>query len=331
MKVAIDGFGPRGRALFRQLQARSALELVAVCDAADGDALGWLARHDSVRGAFPGRCEITDGCLVTGRGAARVLAPGGQAPPPWRALGVDTVVVTELSLRGDGVVERHLAAGAGRVVLAGPEPDESAAVIIRGVNDDAPPSGFVVVTAGSAVANCLAVLASVLDRAFGLECGLATATGPAGGDQTVVDGPHGDARRGRAAALNLVPTACAAAREAGRALPHLAAGLDALSLRTPVAAGTAVELVATLRRGVTVGQVNEALRVAAAVPDLAAVLGVAEDPTVSSDVIGDDRSCLFDPGATAVVADRLVRVLGWCDEDWAGAARICDLLERLVP
>jgi len=214
------------------------------------------------------------------------------------------------------------------VVLVGPARREPAAVVIRGVGARELPAGAGVLTAGSGPANGLAVLAHVLDGAFGLEHALATVTGPAGADQCVVDAAHGDMRRGRAAGFSLVPVASGAAREAERALPHLAGRLAAIALRTPNFAGTAIDLSVRLSQAVDAAVVNEALRAAAA--GLPGVLGIADDPLVSADVTGDSWSCLFDPGCTRVAAGRAVGVLAWCDADWAGAARACDLLERLA-
>lgn len=343
MKVAISGFGAQGRAIFRQLQDVAPIEVAAVLDDADPDALALLARRDSVRGAFPGGCELTDGCLATARGTTRILAVRDGRLPDWRALGVTIVVETGEPAaaygqptgvdREVGFTDRagaHLAAGARQVVLAGPARRAVTQVILRGTADPAALPAGGALTAGSGLANCLAVLAVVLDDAFGLAQGLATATGPAGADQSLVDAPHGDPRRGRAAGLSLVPTAAGAAAEVARALPHLADRLATLSLRSPVAAGTAVELVAFLREGATAAAVNDAMRAAAARPGLAGVLALAEDPLVSADIAGQTLSCLFDPGCTRVVGKHAVGVLGWCDEEWAAAARTCDLLGRLA-
>lgn len=328
MRVALDGFGPQGRAVFRALQERSGLELVAIRDEADPESLALLARRDSLRGALAGGCELEDGRLVTAAGAARLLPARERRAPDWGALGVEVVVQAAAAGPCRVPPADQLAAGARRVVLVGPARREPAAVVIRGVGDQEPPAGAGVLTAGSGPANGLAVLAHALDGAFGLEHALVTVTGPAGADQCVVDAAHGDMRRGRAAGLSLVPVASGAAREAAQALPHLAGRLAAVALRTPVAAGTALDLAVGLRVAVDAGAVNDALRAAAA--GLPGLLGIAEDPLVSADVTGATWSCLFDPGCTRVAGDRAVGLLAWCDSDWAGAARACDLLERLA-
>lgn len=329
MKVAIDGFGPQGRAVFRMLQERPGLRLVAIRDEADPETLALLARRDSVRGLLPGGCELEDGRLVTATGAARLLPARDPHGPDWGALGVEAVVQAAPAGPCRAAAGSQLANGARYVVLVGPARREPAAVLIRGAGERELLPHERVLTAGSGPANGLAVLALALDRAFGLEQALLTVTGPSGGDQCVVDSAHGDLRRGRAAGLSLVPTASAAAREAMLAVPHLAGRLAAIALRAPVAAGTALDVTATLRADVDAGAVNEALSAAAA--GLPGVLGVADDPLVSADITGATWSALFDPGCTRTAGNRSVGLLAWCDADWAGAARACDLLERLVP
>jgi glyceraldehyde 3-phosphate dehydrogenase len=330
MKVAINGFGSRGRAVFRALQGRPGLELVAVNAALDAETMAYLARRDSVRGPFPGTCELSDGCLVTARGSALLTAATDPGDLPWRRLGVEAVVEAGDCLDGCGIPNRHLAAGARKVVVAGAAHDGVEVTIFVGANDAALQPGHAVMATGSGAANCLAHLAGVLDSAFGLELGLVTRTGPGPADQCLVDAPHADPRRGRAAGRNIVPTLEGSGREVGVALAHLAGRLDAQALCVPVAGGSLLELVAVLRRKATAGSVNEALRLAGELPALAGILGIAEDPLVSTDIVGDSRSCVFDPGCTRVPGARTARTAAWFDEDWSVAGRVCDLLERLA-
>jgi glyceraldehyde 3-phosphate dehydrogenase len=329
MKVAIDGFGPAGRAVFRALQERPGLELVAIRDEADPESLALLARRDSVRGLLPGRCELDDGRLVTAAGAARLLPAREARCPDWRALGVEVVVQAAAAGPCRTTAAAHLAAGARQVVVVGPARREATVVRIRGVDGGGPLPPSAVLSAGSGPANALAVLVRVLEGAFGLEQGLATVTGPAGADQCLVDSAHGDPRRGRAAGLSLVPTSSGAAREAMLALPQLAGRLASISLRAPVVAGSAIDLAAVLGVPADARAVNDALRAAAAgMPD---VLGIAEDPLVSVDIAGSTWSCLFDPGCTRLAGDRAVGVLAWCDAGTVEAARACDLIADLAP
>lgn len=330
MRIAIQGLGRLGRAVFRKVQERSGLELVAVNDAGDGEALAYLLRHDSVRGRFPGRVELVDGCLATDHRTVPLSSVTGRSQLPWRRLGVDVVIASADTILPRGEAEAHLAAGALRVVMASPAMDPAGAPVALGVNHETVKPEHRVVTCAAGVAGCLAPLVAELDRAFGLEHGQVTAVRGYDADQALVDAPRDDLRRARAGALNLVPTCSEAARAVGQMIPHLAGRLEGLDLRTPVPGGSLVLLAATTTEQVTVLAAHDALRAAAAGPRLAGILAVAEDPVVSTDLIGDTRSCLFDPGCTGVVGGHLVRAAAWIDEDWAQAARICELLELMA-
>lgn len=330
MRVAINGFGRVGRAVFRQLQDRPDVQVVAVNDVADVDALVYLLRRDTVRGPFPGAAELDDGHLVTARGRARLLGGDDPATLPWRQLRVDVVVEATGRFRRRDEAARHLAAGAGRVVLAAPARGPVDATVIVGVNDAALPPAAAVVAVAPPAAHALALLADALDRAFGLEHGLVTVIGACRSDQRVADAAHDDLRRGRAAGWNLVPVADDAARTVGEVLPRLRDRLAGLAMRAPVPAGAVLDLAVSLRRDATPAAVNDALREAAAAPERAHLFGFADDPYVSADVIGDPRACIFDPGGTTVAGARAVKVLAWFDGEWAGAARIVEVLGRLA-
>ena len=329
MRVAINGFGRSGRTVFRILQGRPGIEVVGINDATDVETMAYLLRRDSVRGLFPGRAEIVDGALVTDRGAARLTAIGNPADLPWKELGVDFVVESTGLFRKRDEVACHVTAGARKVILTVAPKDRVDATIVIGVNDDALRPEHLVVSGASGATNCLAPLVSVLDTAFGLEHGLMTTTRAYTGDQSLVDAPHGDLRRARAAALNIVPTATGAARAVGDVLPHLKGRLDGMVLRVPVSAGSVVDLVSVMKKDVTVAAVNEALRMASESTRLAGILGYAVDPLVSTDVVGDSRSCLFDPGCTTVIAGRMLKTISWYDNEWGCSSRVCDLLELL--
>jgi glyceraldehyde 3-phosphate dehydrogenase len=328
MRVAINGFGRVGRAVFRQLQDRPEVQVVAVNDVADVDALVYLLRRDTVRGPFPGAAELDDGHLVTARGRTRLLGIEDPEKLPWRQLRVEVVVEATGRFRRREEAARHLAAGAGRVVLAASARGPVDATVISGFGEAAPAAAVIAVAPPAA--HALALLADALDRAFGLEHGLATVFGACRADQRVTDAAHDDLRRGRAAAWNLVPVADDAARTVGEVLPHLRGRLAGLAVRAPVPAGAALDLTVSLRCDVTPAAVNEALREAAAAPGRAHLLGCADDPYVSADVIGDPRACVFDPGCTTVAGARAVKVLAWFDSEWAGAARIGDVLGGLA-
>lgn len=329
MRVAINGFGRLGRTVFRLLQGRPGLEVVGINDTSDAETMAYLLRHDSVRGRFPGRVEIDDGNLVTDGGAARLTAIRNPADLPWKELGVDVVVEATGCFAKRDEVANHLRAGARKVVLTVPARDRVDATIVIGVNEEALRPEHRIVSSASCTTNCLALLACVLDGEFGLENGLMTTTHAYTNDQRLLDTPHNDLRRARAAALNIVPTTTDAARAVGEVLPHLKGRLDGMALRVPVPCGSVVDLVSVMKRDVTVSTVNEAMRAASESARFAGVLGYAGDPLVSTDVVGDSRSCLFDPGCTSVVAGRTLKTIAWYDNEWGTAARVCDLLNLL--
>lgn len=326
MRVAINGFGRLGRTVFRLLQDRPGIEVVGINDIADAETTAYLLRHDSVRGRFPGRVEIDDGNLVTDGGAARLTSISNPAGLPWQELGVDVVVESTGAFRKRDEVAGHLQAGARKVILTDLARDKVEATIVIGVNDETLRPEHRIVSSAAGATNCLAPLVCVLDREFGLEHGLVTVTQAYTNDQRLVDAPHNDLRRTRAAALNLVPTTTGAVRAVGEVLPHLKGRLDGMALRVPVPCGSVVDLVSVMKRDVTVSAVNEAMQAASGSAPLAGILGYAVDPLVSTDVVGDSHSCLFDPGCTSVIAGRTLKTISWYDNEWGCAARVCDLL-----
>ena len=329
MRVAINGFGRIGRSVFRILQSRPGIEVVGINDITDAETMAYLLRNDSVRGRFPGRAEFVDGALVTDRGAARLTAVRDPADLPWKELGVDFVVESTGVFRKRDEVARHLKAGARKVILAAPPKDTVDATIVIGVNDETLRPEHRIVSGASCTTNCLAPLVCVLDGEFGLEYGLMTATQAYSGDQRLVDTPHNDLRRARAAALNIVPTATSAARAVGEVLPHLKGRLDGMVLRVPVPCGSVVDVVSVMKKDVTVSAVNDAMKAASESPRFEGILGCAVDPLVSTDVVGDSRSCIFDPGCTRVIAGRMLKTISWYDHEWGCSARVCDLLKLL--
>ncbi len=329
MRVAINGFGRIGRTVFRILQSRPGVDVVGINDIADAETMAYLLRRDSVRGRFPGVADVVDGSLVTDRGAARLTAVANPADLPWKELEVDVVVESTGLFRRRDEVAGHLAAGARKVILTATARDNVDATIVIGVNDETLRPEHRIVSGASSAANCLATLVCVLDREFGLEHGLMTTTRAYTGDQRLVDAPHNDLRRARAAALNIVPTTTGAARAVGEALPRLKGRLSGMAMRVPASCGAVVDLVSVMTREVTVAAVNAALKEASESERLKGILGYAVDPLVSTDVVGDSHSCLFDPGCTSVMAGRTLKTISWYDNEWGYSTRICDLAERL--
>ena len=329
MKVAINGFGRIGRTVFRLLQQRENVEVVAINDITDDEALAYLLRHDTVMGNLAGKAVIEDGHLVTDRGATRMTCERNPAALPWKELGVDFVVESTGIFRKRSEVAMHIEAGARKALLTVPSKDEIDATIVMGVNNDELKPEHQIVSNASCTTNCLAPLAFVLDREFGIERGLMTTTHAYTGDQRLIDTPHSDWRRARAAAANIIPTSTGAARAVGKVLPSLNGKLDGMALRVPVICGSVVDLVSIMKKNVTVEEVNAAMKAASETDRLRGILSYASDPIVSSDVIGDSHSSIFDPGCTSVCGGNLLKTISWYDNEGGYSNRVCDLLQLM--
>jgi glyceraldehyde 3-phosphate dehydrogenase len=330
VRIAINGFGRTGRATMRAATGdrQGAVEVVAVNDLASPQALAQLLVRDSVHGRLLAPVEV-DGDVVTVAGRrTRFVSNPDIEDLPWKELDVDVVI--EATGRHTNRVDaaKHLAAGARRVIISAPAKDVDATLVV-GVNDESfDPARHFVVSNASCTTNCLAVLAKVLDDAVGIEDGLMSTVHAYTGDQRLVDALHNDARRARAAAVNIVPTTTGAARTTGLVLPHVEGHLDGLALRVPVPDGSLTDLVAAVRHPLPVDEVNAAYAQAAAGGTLAGVLEYAEEPLVSSDIVGSTASCVFDPELT-MVRGRLVRVLGWYDNEMGYSSRLVDLASKI--
>jgi glyceraldehyde 3-phosphate dehydrogenase (phosphorylating) len=325
VRVAINGFGRTGRAFFRAA-AKSALdvEVVAVNDLGSAEALARLLARDSVHGHFPLPVSVEHGTMTVGSSSVVMLSEPEPSNLPWRTLGVDVVVESTGRLTSRDKASGHLAAGARRVVISAPAKDVDATFVV-GVNEEQfDPSHHFVVSNASCTTNCLAVLAKVLDDAFGMEQGFMTTVHAYTDDQHLVDALHKDPRRSRGAAVNIIPTTTGAARATGMVLPDVAGHLDGLSLRVPVPDGSITDLVASLRGRPTVDEVCEAYRAAAAGGRLAGLLEYSEEDLVSTDIVGSPASCIFDSKLT-MAEGSLVKVLGWYDNETGYSSRLVDL------
>jgi len=329
MKIAINGFGRIGRAVFRLLDDRPGVEVVAINDIADPLALAYLLRHDTVMGPFQGIAEVAGDIMKTKHQTVRMTAIPDPAQLPWRELGVDFVVEATGRFRKKAQIAIHLAAGARKVLLTVPAKDEIDATIVIGVNNEALRPEHKIVSNASCTTNCLAPLAYVLDKEFGIEHGMMTTVHAYTNDQRLADVPHSDWRRSRAAAENTIPTTTGAARAVGQVLPQLKGKLDGMAIRVPIPDGSVVDLVSIMKRPVTVRQVNDAVRAAAATPRLRNVLRYSEDPLVSSDIVGDPHSCIFDAEYTQVIDGTMLKTLSWYDNEWGYSSRVVDLLEMM--
>jgi glyceraldehyde 3-phosphate dehydrogenase len=327
--VGINGFGRIGRNFFRAVTASGAdIELVAANDLGDVATMAHLLKYDSILGRFPEPVSVTDGGIRVGDRTIRILAERDPANLPWGELGVDVVVESTGFFTKAADARKHVdAGGAKKVIISAPASDEDV-TIVMGVNDgDYDPARHTIISNASCTTNCLGPLAKVLDDAIGIERGLMTTIHAYTQDQNLQDAPHKDLRRARAAALNIVPTSTGAAKAIGLVLPNLKGRLDGFALRVPVPTGSATDLTVTTARDTSVDEVKEAYRVAAD-GALKGILTYTEDPIVSSDIVTDPASCIFDSGLTKVIGNQ-VKVVGWYDNEWGYSNRLADVV-RLV-
>ncbi len=330
-RVGINGFGRIGRNFFRaQRDLGADIEIVAANDLGDAKTMAHLLRFDSTLGPFQGEVELGDGVLRAGGEELRLFSERDPAALPWGDLGVDVVLESTGFFTNREGAQKHLDAGAKKVVISAPATDPDITVVL-GVNDDAyEPDSHHVVSNASCTTNCVAPLAKVLDDLAGIESGFMTTIHAYTQDQVLQDAPHKDLRRARAAAINLVPTSTGAAKAIGLVLPHLQGKVDGISVRAPVPTGSVTDLVVTLGREVTKDEVNEAYAQAAASGPLERYLQYSDDPLVSTDIQGNSYSCIFDSALT-MTHGRTVKVFGWYDNEWGYSCRLVDLVAQILP
>ena len=329
-RVAINGFGRIGRAVFRIIASRpeSGIEVVAINDLSDDDILAYLLEYDSVMGRFDQEVSVSDGVMTVGDHEIKMLVERDPAMLPWKQLGVDIVIESTGVFRDRASLQKHLDAGAKRVILTVPSKDKIDQTIVLGVNDGELGPEDLIVSNASCTTNCLAPLAKVLDDSFGIKSGVMTTVHAYTNDQRLADVPHKDLRRSRAATENIIPTTTGAAKAVGEVLPNLDGKLDGMAMRVPVPDGSTVDLVVELEKDVTVDEVNAAIKQAAEGP-LRGIMEYTEDPIVSTDIIGNPHSSIFDAAATQVLGGNLVKVMSWYDNEWGYSNRVVDLIERL--
>ncbi|WP_239334144.1 type I glyceraldehyde-3-phosphate dehydrogenase [Frankia sp. CiP3] len=324
-RVGVNGFGRIGRNFWRALQAskRNDVQIVAVNDLTDNKTLAHLLKYDTTLGTLAEAVSVGDGGIKAGDSFIKVLSERDPAALPWGALGVDVVVESTGRFTSADDARKHVQAGAKKVIISAPAKGEDLTVVI-GVNDDVyDPAKHTILSNASCTTNCVAPLAKVLEDAFGIERGLMTTVHAYTNDQVILDFPHSDLRRARAAAQNIIPTTTGAAKATSLVLPQLKGKLDGLAMRVPVLDGSVTDLVATLKREVTIEEVNAAYR-AAADGALKGVLVYTEDPIVSSDIVGTSPSCTFDSLLTMASGNQ-VKVIGWYDNEWGYSNRLVDL------
>ena len=328
-RIAINGFGRIGRTVYRIISDRKDIEVAAINDLFDNDQLAYLLKYDTVMGVFEKEVRV-DGDVMTVDGRPVLMTEEKDpAKLPWGKLGVDVVVEATGKLVTREKLQKHLDAGAKRVVLTVPSKDEIDAMIVVGVNDDTLREEHRIVSNASCTTNCLAPLAKILDDAFGIQDGFMTTVHAYTNDQRLADVAHKDLRRARAAAENIIPTTTGAARAVGKVLPSLKGKLDGMAIRVPVPDGSVVDLSLRLLKKPSVKDVNAAVRAAAEGP-MRRIVEYSEVPLVSSDIIGNPHSSIFDALSTHTDGDGWLKVLAWYDNEWGYSNRVVDLIDLLV-
>jgi glyceraldehyde 3-phosphate dehydrogenase len=325
IKVGINGFGRIGRNFFRALLASGAdVEIVGINDLTDTKTLAHLLKYDSVLGRIGVPVEAADGAIVVNGTTIPVFAERDPADLPWGKVGADIVIESTGIFTDADSARKHVTAGAKKVIISAPAKGEDI-TIVMGVNDqDYDPAKDVIISNASCTTNCLAPMAKAIDDAFGIERGLMTTIHAYTNDQRILDFPHSDLRRARAAALNMIPTSTGAAKAIGLVLPHLKGKLDGYAMRVPTPTGSATDLTVELKKAATKEEINAVVKAAAEGP-MKGILVYTEDPIVSTDIVTDPASCIFDASLTNANGN-MVKVLGWYDNEWGYSNRLVDLV-----
>ncbi len=329
IKVGINGFGRIGRNVFRLMVQDGGFDVMLINDLTDAKTLAHLLKYDSTHGKFKGTVEAKEGAIVVNGKEIKVTAIKDPSQLPWGDLGVDIVVESTGVFRKRAQIENHLKAGAKKVLLTVPAKDEIDATIVLGVNSDDLKPEHKIVSNASCTTNCLAPLVKVLDENFGIIKGLMTTVHAYTNDQRILDLPHSDLRRARSAAANIIPTTTGAAKAVGKVYPKLSGKLDGMAMRVPVVDGSITDLVATIEKSATVEEINAAYKKAAE-GELKGILEYCDEPIVSSDIVGNPASSIFDALSTKVIDGNLVKVLSWYDNEWGYSNRCIDLIKKMA-
>jgi len=327
-RIAINGFGRIGRNTFRALQSKSGAEVVAINDITDPKTLAHLLKRDTVFGAYPGTVASAEGAIVVDGKKIDITAVRDPSALPWKEKNVDIVLECTGIFRSKEEAGKHIEAGAKKVIISAPGKGDMDATIVLGVNDEVLTSDMQVVSNASCTTNCLAPVARVLHDTFGIKRGLMTTIHAYTNDQKILDLPHSDLRRARAAAVNIIPTTTGAAKAVGLVIPELNGKLNGMAMRVPVTDGSVVDLVVELEKDATVEGVNAAIKEAAE-GKLKGILEYSEEPLVSGDIVGNNASSIFDALSTMVINKNLLKVVSWYDNEWGYSQRLADLAIKM--
>lgn len=331
VKIAINGFGRIGRISFRNIQSKNNLEVVAINDLTDATTLAHLLKYDSVHGRFNGEVYAEGEYLVVNGKKIRVFAEKDPENLPWGELEIDIVIESTGIFRNKEKMGKHIKAGAKKVILTVPadKAEDVDATVVLGVNDNILTKEMTCISNASCTTNCLAPVAKILNDKFGVKRGLMNTVHSYTNDQQILDLPHKDLRRARAAAVSIIPTSTGAAKAVGLVIPELKGKLDGLSMRVPTPDGSVVDLTVELEKTVTKEEINAAMKEAAQGP-MKGILEYTEDPIVSCDIVGNPHSSIFDSKLTMVLEGNMVKVVSWYDNENGYSNRVCDLAERLA-
>jgi glyceraldehyde 3-phosphate dehydrogenase len=326
MRIAINGFGRIGRLVFRNLLSHPDMEVVHINDLTDPKTLAHLLKWDSVHGKFEGTISADKDSITVNGKRIVITAEKDPAKLPHKANAIDFCIEATGIFASREACQKHIDAGAGKVILTVPAKDEIDAMIVMGVNHETLKAEHKIISNASCTTNCLAPVVKVLDDAFGIEHGLMTTIHAYTNDQVILDFPHKDLRRARAAACSIIPTTTGAAKAVGKILPHLKGKLDGVAMRVPVPDGSMTDFVAVLKKAVTVEAVNAAFDAASKAKGLKGILTYETDPIVSCDIVGNPASSIFDVQSTMVMGGNMVKVVAWYDNEWGYSARVVDLV-----
>jgi glyceraldehyde 3-phosphate dehydrogenase len=326
MKVAINGFGRIGRSVFRILNNRNDIDVVAINDLFDNEVLAYLLKYDTIMKGFGQDIKIKGDEMITPNETVKMLSIKDPRALPWKELGIDVVVEATGIFRSRESLQPHIDAGAKRVILTVPSKDEIDYTVVIGVNEDGLKSDHRIISNASCTTNCLAPMEKILHDNFGIVEGLMTTTHAYTNDQRLADVPHKDWRRGRAAAENIIPTTTGAAKAVGKVIPDLKGKLDGMASRVPVPDGSIVDLVVEVEKNVTIEEVHAAVRMASKTERMKNVLLYSEEKLVSSDIVGNSYSSIYDAEFTRILGKRVIKTVNWYDNEWGYSNRVVDLI-----
>ena len=329
MRIAINGFGRIGRSIYRIISSRTDHEIVAINDLSEAQSLRYLLKYDTVMGRFNGDVEIEQDFLLSPNQKVKILREPDPAKLPWSENEVDIVIESTGIFRTKEQIQKHIDSGAKKVILTVPSKDEIDYTVVLGVNENGISSNHNIISNASCTTNCLAPMAKIINDNFGIVKGVMNTIHAYTNDQRLADVPHKDLRRSRAAAENIIPTSTGAAKAVGKVLPELEGKLDGIACRVPVPDGSAVDLFVELEESIDINSLNELVKNQSEKENLKNILEYSESPIVSSDIIGNSKSSIYDSSASHVIDGKYLRTLNWYDNEWGYSNRVVDLINLL--